>query len=109
MAKFQEICRITAKGQTTVPKSVRQALGVGYGGRIAFEVSDAGVTVHAAPEEEHEDPALAPFLALLEADIIARPEALVPLTPEFIADMKALADEIGYVDPDEIIEGEVSL
>ena len=109
MGKIQEICRITAKGQTTVPKSVRQALGVGYGGRIVFEVSDAGVTVHATPEEDHEDPALAPFLALLEADIVARPEALVPLSPEFIAKMKALADEIGYVDPEEIIVGEVDL
>ncbi len=109
MRKIREVCRITAKGQTTVPKSVRQALGVGYGGRIAFEMSDAGVTVHAVPEEDHEDPALAPFLALLEADIIARPKALVPLTAEFIADMKALADEIGYVDPDEIIEGDVDL
>ena len=35
-ALLEEISTITAKGQTTVPKSVRQALGVDYGGRIAF-------------------------------------------------------------------------
>ena len=109
MAKVQKICRITAKGQTTVPKTIRQALGVGYGGLIAFEVSDAGVTVHAVPEEEHEDPALAPFLALLEAEIIARPEALIPLTDKYIAEIRELAAKIGYVDPDEIIEDEVDL
>ena len=34
----EEVCTITAKGQTTVPKAVRQALGVGYGGRIAFRL-----------------------------------------------------------------------
>ena len=29
---LEEISTITAKGQTTIPKAVRQALGVGYGG-----------------------------------------------------------------------------
>lgn len=28
-AVVEEVCTITAKGQTTVPKAVRQALGVG--------------------------------------------------------------------------------
>ena len=41
MPIIEEICTITAKGQTTVPKAVWQALGVGYGGRIAFRVDDA--------------------------------------------------------------------
>lgn len=70
----EEVCTITAKGQTTVPKTVRQALGVGCGGRIAFRVEKGRVTVHALPaEEKAEDPALAPFLRLLEADLAARP------------------------------------
>ncbi len=34
MAAIEAVCTITAKGQTTVPKAIRQALGVGYGGRI---------------------------------------------------------------------------
>ena len=76
-AVVEEVCTITAKGQTTVPKAVRQALGVGYGGRIAFRVARGRVTVHALPPEqdrdEAADPALAPFLALLEADLAARP------------------------------------
>ncbi len=37
MPIVEEVCTITAKGQTTLPR-VRQALGVGYGGRIAFRV-----------------------------------------------------------------------
>ena len=40
-ALLKEESTITAKGQTTVPKAVRQALGVDYGGRIAFVVDDA--------------------------------------------------------------------
>ena len=107
MPVVEEVCTITAKGQTTVPKAVRQALGVGYGGRISFRVEGENVTVHALPDENTSDPALAPFLALLEADIARRPaSAVVPLTPALAARMEALA---GEVDPDAPIEGMVAL
>jgi antitoxin PrlF len=109
MPVVEEVCTITAKGQTTVPKAVRQALGVGYGGRIAFRVARGRVTVHALPEEDA-DPALAPFLALLEADLAARPsEAVQPLPEALAGRLDALAAEVGEVDPDAPIEGEVSL
>ncbi len=107
MPVVEEVCTITAKGQTTVPKAVRQALGVGYGGRIAFRVEGENVTVHALPDENTSDPALAPFLALLEADIASRPaSAVVPLTPALAARMKALT---GEMDSDVPIEGTVAL
>ncbi len=107
MSVIEEVCTITAKGQTTVPKAIRQALGVGYGGRIAFRVEGGTVSVHAVTEPEN-DPALAPFLALLERDIAARPEALVPLMPELAARMTAATEGVA-VDPDAPIEGEVAL
>ena len=107
----EEVCTITAKGQTTVPKAVRQALGVGYGGRIAFRVEKGRVTVHALPAEEGaEDPALAPFLTLLEADFAARPgQAIEPLSEALAGRLEALAAEVGPVNPGDPIEGEVSL
>lgn len=110
-AVVEEVCTITAKGQTTVPKAVREALGVGYGGRIAFRVEGGRVTVHALPPEgDDADPALAPFLALLEADLAARPaEAVRPLPQALAGRMEALAAEVGEVDPGAPIEGEVSL
>jgi antitoxin PrlF len=107
MAMIEEVCTITAKGQTTVPKAIRQALGVGYGSRIAFRVEDGTVSVHAVTEPEA-DPALAPFLALLERDVAARPEALVPLTPD-LADRMTAATEGVEVNPDAAIEGEAAL
>ncbi len=107
MPVVEEFCTITAKGQTTVPRAVRQALGVGYGGRIAFRVEGHSVTVHALPEENASDPALAPFLALLEADIAGRPASTVlPLTSALASRMEALT---GEADPDAPIEGEVAL
>jgi len=107
MSVIEEVCTITAKGQTTVPKAIRQALGVSYGGRIAFRVEEGTVSVHAAGEPE-QDPALAPFLALLESDIAARPEALVPLTAELGARMTAATGGV-TADPEAPIEGEVAL
>lgn len=109
-AIVEEVCTITAKGQTTVPKAVRQALGVGYGGRIAFRVEKGRVTVHALPGDEAADPALAPFLRLLEADVAARPgEAVLPLQEALAGRLEALAAQVGARDPDAPIEGEVSL
>jgi antitoxin PrlF len=107
MTVIEETCTITAKGQTTVPKAIRQALGVGYGGRIVFRIEDGAVSIHAV-NEPTEDPALAPFLALLERDVAARPEVLAPLTPELAAQMTAATEGV-RVDPDAPIEGEVAL
>jgi antitoxin PrlF len=110
MPVVEEVCTITAKGQTTVPKAVRQALGVGYGGRIAFRVTRGRVTVHALSEEDDADPALAPFLTLLEADMASRPVEAVRPFPEALAGrLEALAAEVGKVDPDAPVEGEVGL
>ena len=110
-AVVEEICTITAKGQTTVPKAVREALGVGYGGRIAFRVEGGRVTVHALPSDgDDADPALAPFLALLEAALAARPaEAMRSLPQALVGCLGALAVEAAEVDLNAPIEGEVSL
>lgn len=106
MPVIEEVCTITAKGQTTVPKAIRQALGVSYGGRIAFRVENGAVSVHIAEPED--DPALAPFLALLERDITDRPAALVSLTPNLAARIAAATEGVA-VDSDAPIDGEVAL
>jgi antitoxin PrlF len=107
MPVIEEVCTITAKGQTTVPRAIRQALGVSYGGRISFRVEDGTVSVHAVAQPQ-KDPALAPFLALLERDIAARPEALAQLAPELAARMTAATEGV-EVDPEAPIEGDVDL
>lgn len=110
MQVIEEVCTITAKGQTTVPKAVRQALGVGYGGRIAFRVEGSSVTIHALGDDNEHDPALSPFLSLLAADLTARPaEAVLPFDPNTVSRLGALAEGIGEVDLNAPIEGDVSL
>ena len=103
---LEEISTITAKGQTTIPKSVRQALGVDYGGRIAFRVSDGGVTVCRADEDA--DPAIDSFLGFLAADLKQHPEAVKALTPELAARIKVLTADVP-VGLDDAIDGDVAL
>ena len=69
MRSIHEVATITSKGQITLPKPIRQALGVDYGGKVAFDLRGSQVIVSRAAESVHEDPAISGFLAVLEADI----------------------------------------
>ena len=106
-ALLEEVSTITAKGQTTVPKAVRQALGVDYGGRIAFRVDERGVSVHRA-DSDNEDPAIDSFLAFIAADIQRRPEALTSLSPALTERIATLTKGVA-VDLDAPIDGDVDL
>ena len=103
---LEEISTITAKGQTTIPKSVRQALGVDYGGRIAFRVDKRGVTLSRA--DESEDPVIGEFIGFLGRDIKAHPERVKAISPELAARIAALTTDMP-VDLDDAIDGDVSL
>jgi antitoxin PrlF len=103
---LEEISTITAKGQTTVPKAVRQALGVDYGGRIAFRVSDGGVTVCRADSDE--DPAIETFLGFLAADIKTNPQAIKALSPDLAARISSLTGDM-TINLDDEIDGDAAL
>ena len=103
---IEETSTITAKGQTTVPKAVRQALGVDCGGKIAYRIEDGRVTVH-NPEADNRDPALTAFLGLIEKDIAAGRNLLV-LPGGVAAALRRAIREV-RVDLDEKLEGDVAL
>ncbi len=69
MPHIHEIATVTSKGQITLPKPIRQALGIDVGGKVAFDLRGSEVVVTNAVSEEHEDPAIGAFLSLLENDI----------------------------------------
>lgn len=105
MPAIHEVATVTSKGQVTLPKSVRQLLGLNTGGKIAFEVR-AGEVVVSRADGAHEDPAIGAFLTLLEADI--RAGRNVGTLPQGIG--QTLLANAGYgVDLDDDIEGEVTL
>lgn len=103
---IEEACTITAKGQTTVPKSVRRALRVDCGGKIAFRVENDRVTVHNA-RREHVDPALGAFLKLIENDIAAGKR--VHDLPRLLRTAMRQAAKTADVDIGEELTGDVDL
>lgn len=105
MPEIHEVATLTSKGQLTLPKSIRQALGVDTGGRVAFDLRDGEVVVTRA-DAEHEDPAIGAFLGLLEADI--RTGRRIQSLPDDLA-RAMLENARPAVKLDEDIEGEVAL
>jgi len=105
MTGIHAIATLTSKGQITLPKSIRQTLGVTSGGQVAFELRGGDVVVTRV-ESDHQDPAIGAFLSLLETNI--RNGQQVGTLPAELA-KAMLANAAHAVDLDEEIEGDVAL
>ncbi|MBZ0087649.1 MAG: type II toxin-antitoxin system PrlF family antitoxin [Thermomonas sp.] len=106
MSSIHELATITAKGQITLPKPIRQALGVDVGGKVAFELRKNGQVVVSRADRKHEDPAIAAFLELLAGDI--RAGRRVRSLPEALARAMLTQAECG-ASVDEDIDGDVAI
>ncbi len=85
---IEEHSTLTAKGQTTVPKAVRQALGIRSGDRIAFRVDKNGkVSLARDDGDTSEASAIDAFLDFLSNDIKARPEGVAPMSDARLRDL----------------------
>lgn len=71
MPAIHETATLTSKGQITLPKAIRQALGVDVGGKVTFDLGEDGQIVVRRAPIAHEDPAIGAFLKLLERDLQA--------------------------------------
>lgn len=106
MPTIREQATITSKGQITLPKPIRQALGVDAGGKVDFELREDGQVVVSRIDAEHEDPAIGAFLDLLARDI--RAGRHVRDLPKDLA--RAMREQAGRrVNLDEDIDGDVAL
>ncbi len=94
MPRIHEIATLTSKGQITLPKSIRQALGVDAGGKLACDLQGNQVVLSRADEASNEDPAIASFLQLLEQDI-ATGKNISALPPELARSMVEAAKGAG--------------
>lgn len=106
MAIIHEVATMTAKGQITVPKPIRQALGADPGTRVKFELHEDGQVVVTRADIEHEDPAIRSFLDLIEKEIEAGRG--VEDIPDNVAQRMLEHVELD-IDLDEPIEGDVDL
>jgi len=87
---------LTDRYQTTVPQPVRQALGRRKLDRIryAFRANGEVVLQRVSPEPVDDDPALAPFLDLLEQDIARAPARLQPMTSDLVQRLQTLVGDL---------------
>jgi len=105
MPAIHEVATLTSKGQITLPKPIRQVLGVDAGGKLAFDLRGNEVVVTRV-DAEHEDPAIGAFLSLLAQDIEAGRN--VQGLPEGLA--RAMLEHAGHgVNLNDEIDGEVAL
>lgn len=95
-----ETSTLTDRYQTTVPSGVRKALGLNKGDKLCYRADAQGRVYLENASGEHRDPALAPFLDLLEADIAANPTRLTPLDPVLWAQIAELVEgtDLGDID-----------
>ena len=106
MSIIHEIATMTAKGQITLPKAIRQALGVDVGAKVAFALHENGRVVVSRADAEHEDPAIGAFLDLLSNDIRAGRQ-LRGLPDDLVEGMLEHAQRDVRLDDD--IDGDVDL
>lgn len=108
MGAFTEVAKLTSKGQVTIPKTVRQTLGLDDGGKIAFEVSGSSVMITRVETSDlsSNDPALGAFLMLLEKGIRDGQHVVNP-SSDLILRMEAAAHSAK--EGDDAIEGRVEI
>lgn len=108
-ALTRKVSTITQKGQTTIPKQVRDALGLDYGGRIAFYIDENRRVSVERDDEDADDPVVDSFLAFLAKDMKDHPEKTIGEFPDaLVTRMEALTKGI-VVDLDAPIDGDVEL
>lgn len=108
-ALIRKVSTITEKGQTTVPKPVREALGLDYGGRIAFYIDENRHVSVERDDEDEDDPVIDSFLEFLARDMRDHPERAVVEFPEALRTRMQVLTEGMAIDPDAPIDGEVDL
>ncbi len=80
MSNIHASSRLTAKGQTILPKALRQCLDIASGALVSCRVQQDQAAIERLSAGALQDSMLAPFLSLVQADIVS-PAATSPLQP----------------------------
>lgn len=86
---------LTDRYQTTVPETVRRALGLGKRDKIHYTIRRDGVVVLTRAEQaEVHDPVLDGFLQFLADDMAKRPERLQAVDARLLKRLRSLVGRI---------------
>jgi antitoxin PrlF len=98
MAEPLPTCRaestLTDRYQTTVPDSVRKALGLNKRDKICYTIQPDGQVVISRVDETESDPVLGKFLEFLAKDIEENPQRLKPITSELVDYARSLVEGV---------------
>lgn len=94
---FDAVSTMTSKNQTTIPKSVRKALGLEKQDRILFSVLDSGKVLleknNTDDEEFKHDPVVGKFLYFLENSMTKNPDSIKPTSQSRFNRLRQLTRE----------------
>jgi len=89
---LDERSTLTDRAQTTVPSAIRKVIGAEPGATLRWTVLDSGGVLVECEPPEHDDPAIAAFLALLEGDIKKGNVQAMPV--DLLAEGRSLVDGV---------------
>lgn len=88
---------LTDRYQTTVPSTVRKALGLNKQDKIRYTIQPDGKVLLSRVEQPAEDPVLKHFLEFLAQDIEQNPQNVKAISPELVHWVQSL---VADVEPD---------
>lgn len=94
MIVLEEHSKITAKGQTTVPKRIRDTLGVRFGDEIVYRVTDDGAVMVERARVANDESAIDAFLDFISDDIKRNPHHVTPMLDEDVERLDALLEGV---------------
>ena len=81
--------RLTARSQTTIPATIRDALGLKAGETLHYQLLPGG-EVRLSRMQNEDDPVMASFLSFLEQDMQKNPQSLKPFSADLFDRIDAL-------------------
>ena len=86
---------LTDRYQTTVPETVRRALGLGKRDKLHYSIRPSGdVVLSRAEAPKDDDPLLSQFLAFLARDIATHPERLQAVDAALAQRLQSLVGDV---------------
>lgn len=92
-ATFDVESTLTDRYQTTVPETVRRALGLKKRDKIHYSIQPDGGVILTRAEATEDDPVLGQFLNFLAHDIATNPQRLQVVDAQLIARLDSLVGD----------------
>nr|WP_314876643.1 type II toxin-antitoxin system PrlF family antitoxin [uncultured Pseudomonas sp.] len=86
--------KLTDRYQTTVPETVRRALGLKKRDKIHYSIRPDGAVILTRATEIEQDPAVGQFLNFLANDIANHPHRLTAIDAQLVARLDALVGDL---------------